>query len=75
MKEVTNVIIDWLSDNKEWVFSGIGVTIVVSIIGFVFKIFKKKSKGKSVQQNASFNFGSHITQVDGNINSNVKNYG
>lgn len=75
MKEDINVIIDWISNNKDWVFSGIGVTIVVSIIGFVFKFFKNKSNGKSVQQNASFNFGSHITQVNGNINSNVKNYG
>lgn len=74
MKEYFNHFIDLLYANKEWVFSGIGVTVVCSIIGFVFKLFKKKRKNNSVQQKASFNIGSHITQVYGDFKTNGKNY-
>lgn len=73
MEEYFKKAIDWLCDNKEWVFSGIGLT-VCSLIGFVFKLFKKKTKNKSVQQKASFNIGSHIIQVNGDFKTNGKNY-
>lgn len=32
-----NYIINWLVDNCEWVFSGIGVTILLGIITFIRK--------------------------------------
>lgn len=31
---------NWIIENKEWIFSGIGVFI----LGFIFTIFKKKNK-------------------------------
>ncbi|MCY7977452.1 hypothetical protein P8843_07035 [Bacillus inaquosorum] len=34
------VLFNWLSQNKEWVFSGAGLTV----IAFVFNLFKKKNK-------------------------------
>lgn len=36
------VLFNWLSQNKEWVFSGAGLTV----IAFVFNLFKKKIKVK-----------------------------
>lgn len=39
-------MIDWFIANKEWVFSGVGVVVVVSIIGFVFK----RKNSASVEQ-------------------------
>ncbi len=30
-----NEIIDWIAKNKEWVFSGIGATVIGAIIGFI----------------------------------------
>lgn len=34
-----NKIIEWIINNKEWVFSGIGV----SILSIIITLFKKKS--------------------------------
>ncbi|KJD56673.1 hypothetical protein [Bacillus velezensis] len=36
------VLFNWLSQNKEWVFSGAGLTI----IAFAFNLFKKKNKSE-----------------------------
>lgn len=35
----------WIDDNKDWIFDGIGVTIIVALVGIVKWIFYlKKSK-------------------------------
>jgi hypothetical protein len=39
-----NNIINWIIENKEWFFSGIGVTVLLGIITFFRKIFCKKSE-------------------------------
>ena len=59
----------WLIQNKEWVFSGIGVPIVIGIITFLFK--RKNSKGGSngVQQNQSS--GKNSTNIQGGHNVTV----
>lgn len=67
--EHLNKILEWLCDNKEWVFSGIGVTV----LSFVLCLFKKKNKNTGNHQSSSFNIGSHITQVNGNYTENGKN--
>ena len=68
MTEYIFKVIKWLCENKEWIFSGIGLT-VISIIGYFFK--KKKSiTGSNIS--SSFNIGSHITQVNGNYTINGK---
>lgn len=54
---------NWLIENKEWIFSGIGVTIVVGILGFVFK---RKSKSES-------NIGSNNTNTN-NATNTINNF-
>ncbi len=36
-------MVEWLMDNIEWLFSGVGVVIITFVIG---KIWKKNSKAK-----------------------------
>ena len=38
-----NNIISWIVNNQEWVFSGIGVTILLGVITLFRKIFGKKA--------------------------------
>ncbi len=52
-------IIDWIVQNKEWVFSGIGVAIITLILGFLFKKGSVRNYLK-----AMFNFKSNITQIN-----------
>lgn len=59
--EYFDKIIKWLYDNKEWIFSGIGLT-GISFIGY---FFKKKKSNTGNHMSSSFNIGSHITQVNG----------
>lgn len=53
----------WAVENKEWAFSGIGVTVVMGIIG-MFKFSNRKkvsdSNYKLTQKNS---FGSKGTQI------------
>lgn len=63
-----NKILEWLCVNKEWVFSGIGVTL----LSFVFCLFKKRNNSTENHQSSFFNIGSHITQVNGNYTDNGK---
>ena len=59
-------IIDWLDANKEWVFSGIGVAIILIIIRFFFK--RSQSK-KQIQKSGN---NSINIQVGDNLNINTK---
>ncbi|BDB71708.1 hypothetical protein Cthiooxydans_41200 [Comamonas thiooxydans] len=58
-------LINWFSNNKEWVFSGFGVTLILLIISLF-----KKSKPSQYQKsgNNSTNY-----QAGGNINIGGKN--
>lgn len=67
--EYFDKIFKWFYDNKEWIFSGIGLT-GISIIGY---FFKKKKRNTGNNMSSSFNIGSHITQVNGNYTINGKN--
>jgi len=53
MKEIFN----WICNNQEWIFSGIGVSITI----FVLSIFLKKNNG--INQKAKSGNNSQITQV------------
>ncbi len=57
-------MVDWLIANKEWVFSGVGVVIVVSIVGFIFR----HKKNASVEQHQVSGKNSINVQGAGNIN-------
>ena len=37
-------VIIWVNENKEWFFSGIGVTIVTLIFAAIRKVFCKKKQ-------------------------------
>ncbi|MBV7414526.1 hypothetical protein [Aeromonas sp. sif2433] len=56
----------WLLENKEWVFSGVGVSVVV----FIFSIFKKNSELKQTQKSGK---SSKNYQAGGDINIGKKN--
>jgi len=55
---------NWIIENKEWVFSGIGVLIVSVIIGF----FVQSRFGKKIAQKQKDGRNSTNIQVGGNIN-------
>lgn len=52
-------ILEWLYENKEWIFSGIGVAIIGYILNLVFS---KENVRNSLK--AFFNFKSTITQIN-----------
>lgn len=43
-EKMINNIINWIIENYEWVFSGIGITALLGVIAFLRKIFRKKSE-------------------------------
>lgn len=56
-------IINWIIGNSEWVFSGIGVTILLGIIGLVRRRLSKNSDRErpiKIEQN---NTGQNSTQI------------
>lgn len=65
-------MIDWLIANKEWIFSGVGVVIIVSILGLIFKrkkntpIEQYKISGKNsinIQKARDVNFSSNYLET------------
>jgi hypothetical protein len=42
---------EWLSENKEWVFSGIGVVAITLLLSFIIWIVKKKNTESGIIQN------------------------
>lgn len=68
IEQIDNVV-EWVCDNEEWIFSGIGLTIISFIVRF---LFKKKKSNTGNHQSSSFNIESHITQVNGNYIVNGK---
>jgi hypothetical protein len=56
-------IINWIIQNCEWIFSGIGVTILVGVFAFFRKNICKEvrnEKGTKIEQN---NCGQNNTQI------------
>lgn len=60
-------ILNWVKDNYEWLFGGIGATIVTGLIGFLLK----KNNGISIKQNQKSRDNSTNTQI-GQINNDKK---
>ncbi|WP_405176363.1 hypothetical protein MHI27_12025 [Paenibacillus sp. FSL H8-0261] len=58
---------NWIADNKDWIFSGVGV-MVLGIIGFFVKRFLDKEKKQSGQSIAS---GNNSNNVQGGNDVNV----
>ena len=64
MIETINDIVSYICDNKEWIFSGIGVTVGGIIIGCIAK--KKRDDKNQNKQTSFLNFGSNVTQINEN---------
>ncbi|AOY53363.1 hypothetical protein [Clostridium perfringens] len=56
---------EWIIENKEWLFSGIGVTILVAIAGL---FIRNKRDGKNVQTIKS---GDNSTNIQGGEKVNI----
>lgn len=56
-------IINWISENKEWFFSGIGVTVVTLILAAIKKVFCKKKQEKNQTIIEQVNYGTKSTQI------------
>lgn len=41
-------MVEWIIENKEWVFSGIGIFIFTIIIGLIKWLFSKKKSNRTV---------------------------
>ncbi|MEZ8157625.1 hypothetical protein ACED66_15395 [Vibrio splendidus] len=57
---------NWLINNKEWIFSGVGVSAIL----FFISLFKKNSNLKQVQKSGS---NSNNYQAGGDIQVGMKN--
>lgn len=66
-------MINWIMENKEWLFSGLGILIITSIFGVIkFSLNKNKDKdnrGQCINQRQNGGEGSINVQI-GNINKN-----
>lgn len=58
---------NWIIDNKEWLFSGLGIFLITLIIG----IFKKR--GSSNSQSLKSGSNSTNVQAKGDVNVEIKN--
>jgi hypothetical protein len=38
------IMMKWLAENKEWVFSGCGVALIAAILGCIFKSRKRREQ-------------------------------
>jgi hypothetical protein len=56
--------LSWIVENKEWLFSGIGVIVITTIIGF---IFNKKNPQQSIKSGDC----SHNYQGGRDVNINI----
>lgn len=56
----------WLIENKEWIFSGIGVSVIILIVS----IFKQKPDAKQIQKTGT---NSTNYQAGGNIHIGSSN--
>jgi hypothetical protein len=54
---------EWLINNNEWVFSGIGVFA----LGIIYTFFKKSKKQKSINMKQNSGDNSSNIQVGGNF--------
>lgn len=69
---------EWIIDNKEWFFSGVGVFILGLIITFFSWLFRKKQKSDnntnvSMKQKGGKNSKNYQSNGDMTINLTAKN--
>jgi LPXTG-motif cell wall-anchored protein len=57
-------IMDWIQDNKEWLFSGLGVFL----LGLLFAFSKKRKKQKNTKMKQKSGSDSTNIQIGGDYN-------
>ncbi len=57
-------MLDWLIQNKEWVFGGVGVAIITGVVGFL----KRSSTGVNQSQHSGSNSTNVQSGRDVNLN-------
>lgn len=70
IKEATmnfQVILEWISTNKDWIFDGVGVAVLI----FLANMFFKKKNETSIKQTQISGNNSVNNQSAGSITSNV----
>lgn len=58
----------WVSKNKEWLFSGAGITVILFVLGILFKIKKRKYDNMALSQKSGSNSVNLQSARDININ-------
>jgi hypothetical protein len=56
-------IIEWISENKNWLFEGLGVTILVGLWAF----FRNRNRGENISPNGGINQSMGNNAKAGNI--------
>lgn len=56
-------IIDWFFQNKEWVFSGIGLSVAAVLFAGIRSLFSKRKKEKEQKTIIQVNYGTKGTQI------------
>lgn len=52
---------NWINENKEWIFSGVGVVIITFILNYFFKEKIFSQKQKSGKKSNNYQAGKDIT--------------
>lgn len=65
-------MIEWLENNKEWLFSGIGTTIICSVVSFLIGGFcgYKYGNRSSINQKQKAKDNTNQNQIGNIINGN-----
>lgn len=59
---------DWIIENKEWIFSGIGVLLISGLIGIINYFKRKKSVKRERVVNQSGEKSIYVEKNNGEIN-------
>lgn len=65
-------IINWICENKEWLFSGLGIAILSIIVGGIRILFKKRSDRSNKIIIKQYNEAANVTQIGVQHNYTVK---
>ena len=57
---------EWIMNNKEWIFSGVGVVFISFVIGLLFKNKSKSTEEKSINRQTT------MTQKSGKNSTNIQ---
>lgn len=67
-----NTLINYLFENKEWIFSGIGILALSTIGSILVKLFSKKKNTNKIELKQINKNSSHGTQIGMQTNNYYK---